>query len=88
MAKVMVSIPDDLLEQIDRAARSRGVSRSALLQGAARRDLEAGRGEEIRAALTDGRALVQGLDLPPLDSTALIRADRDTRDDRRLYGTP
>lgn len=86
MAKVMVSIPDDLLEQIDRVARTRGVTRSALLQDAARRDLEAGRGAEIREALAQGRALISALELPALDSTDIIRADRDSRDDRRLFG--
>jgi hypothetical protein len=40
MAKVMVSIPDDLLADIDRQARQRGTTRSGLLQDAARRMLD------------------------------------------------
>jgi metal-responsive CopG/Arc/MetJ family transcriptional regulator len=40
MAKVMVSIPDDLLADIDRRAKQRGTTRSGLLQDAARRILD------------------------------------------------
>lgn len=36
MAKVMISVPDDLLERIDAAARDGGRSRSGLLQHIAR----------------------------------------------------
>jgi len=36
MAKVMVSIPDNLLKHIDAEAQRRGVSRSGFLQEAAR----------------------------------------------------
>jgi metal-responsive CopG/Arc/MetJ family transcriptional regulator len=32
MAKVMVSFPDELLQRLDRSARERGATRSALLQ--------------------------------------------------------
>ena len=39
MAKVMVSIPDELLDEIDREARSRGLSRSGFLQHLARESL-------------------------------------------------
>ncbi|MGH3698222.1 MAG: ribbon-helix-helix protein, CopG family [Pseudonocardiaceae bacterium] len=40
MAKVMVSLPDDVLERVDEEARRRSTSRSALLTLAARRELE------------------------------------------------
>lgn len=82
MAKVMVSIPDDLLDRIDRAAQLRGVSRSALLRDAAARDIDAHRGEDLRAGIERTREMIRALDLPPVDSTELIRQDRDTRDDR------
>ncbi|MGI8659541.1 MAG: CopG family ribbon-helix-helix protein [Thermoleophilaceae bacterium] len=36
MAKVMVSMPDELLEQVDSAAAERRTTRSGFLQGAAR----------------------------------------------------
>ena len=39
MAKVLISIPDDLLERIDREAGARGSNRSRFLQDAARREL-------------------------------------------------
>ena len=39
MAKVLVSIPDDLLDRIDRRARAEGTTRSGLLQALAREHL-------------------------------------------------
>ncbi len=39
MAKVMVSIPDEVLARIDREVRRRGTTRSALLREAALREL-------------------------------------------------
>jgi metal-responsive CopG/Arc/MetJ family transcriptional regulator len=40
MGKVLVSMPDDLLEEVDREAAARGTSRSGFLQQAVRRELE------------------------------------------------
>jgi Ribbon-helix-helix protein, copG family len=51
MAKVMVSFPDDLLERLDRDAKARGTSRSALLQELAASHLD--RGDEARALRLD-----------------------------------
>lgn len=39
MAKVMISVPDDLLERLDRRADERGLSRSGHLRDLAERDL-------------------------------------------------
>jgi metal-responsive CopG/Arc/MetJ family transcriptional regulator len=39
MAKVLISIPDDLLVRVDREAARRSTSRSGLLQAAVRREL-------------------------------------------------
>jgi metal-responsive CopG/Arc/MetJ family transcriptional regulator len=39
MAKVMVSIPDDLLARLDEYARARGTTRSGLLRELAEREL-------------------------------------------------
>lgn len=39
MAKVMISIPDELLADVDERAREQGTSRSGLLQRLAERDL-------------------------------------------------
>lgn len=51
MAKVMVSFPDELLDEIDREARSRGQSRSGFLQDLARERLD--HREEARRARID-----------------------------------
>lgn len=51
MAKVMISLPDSLLERIDAQARAGRTTRSAFLRDLAERDLSAGdmaRAEEIR----------------------------------------
>ena len=76
--KVMVSIPDDLLERIDRGAAERGESRSAFLQEAARMRL----GEpdpDLTAALEEIQELFKDIpaDVPP--AHVLIRQDRDSR---------
>lgn len=39
MSKVMVSLPEELISEIDAEARRRSMSRSALLAAAARREL-------------------------------------------------
>jgi len=77
MAKVMVSIPDDLLERIDEAARSREVSRSALLALAARRELARRDTAVVAAAIARSEARFDNAG--SFDSAALVRADRDTR---------
>ena len=61
MAKVMVSLPDDLLRQLDAEARERGTTRSGLLrsyvqEGMQRRTQErARRMKELRAEPATGR---------------------------------
>lgn len=81
MAKVMISIPDDDLERIDREAARRGTSRGALLRDAALGDLDGPRPGRVRDALRRGQELLA--DMEPVDTTAMIRRDRDTRDDDR-----
>jgi metal-responsive CopG/Arc/MetJ family transcriptional regulator len=39
MAKIMVSLPEELLHEIDAVAQARSMSRSALLAAAARREI-------------------------------------------------
>jgi predicted transcriptional regulator len=80
MAKVMISIPDDLLERVDREAQRRSTSRSALLAQAARRELGWPDRDLIDAALERGRAALAGAGA--FESSELIRADRDERDAR------
>ena len=56
MAKVMISLPDSLLERIDTHVRARRASRSAFLQDAAERALaieDAERAERIRKVLAN-----------------------------------
>jgi metal-responsive CopG/Arc/MetJ family transcriptional regulator len=80
MAKVLVSVDDALLRRIDRAARSRGLSRSAYLAQLAAADLA--RSAPGRSARTR-RALARLDELfahgPAEDSTAAVRAERDGR---------
>jgi metal-responsive CopG/Arc/MetJ family transcriptional regulator len=83
MAKVMISIPDDELARIDAEAARRGTSRSALLREAALSEIDRPRPDRVREALRRGQALLAGID-PGVDLTAMIRHDRDTRDEDRL----
>jgi hypothetical protein len=80
MAKVLVSFEDSLLRRIDRAARSRGLTRSAYLAQLADDDARRsgpGRNPATRAALRElDRLLARA---PAGDSTAAIRAARDAR---------
>ncbi len=72
MAKVMVSLPDDLLERIDMRARARHATRSGFLRELAERELAA----EARQSRTE----IEGLLGEPVrlggDATRLIRQDR------------
>lgn len=80
MPKVMVSMPDELLDRIDREVRARRTSRSAFLQEAARRELGWPDPVTIDAALRRGRAALLGAGR--FESAELIRAERDARDQR------
>lgn len=73
MAKVMVSIPDDLLDEIDREASSRGVSRSRFLQDLAR--------GELSDEATRRRAAIDRLLSPPMRFDG--RGTEHVREDRR-----
>ena len=77
MAKVMISLPDDVLARVDVEARRRGTSRSALLRDAALREL--GRPDQgtVDAALARSRA--RFAHAGSFEAAALIRADRDAR---------
>jgi len=81
VAKVMISIPDKLLEALDSRAKQLGESRSGLLQNLVERELETGekrRREEINRLLDEVR-----IEVPPdrpdlLDVAQLIREDRES----------
>jgi hypothetical protein len=81
VTKVLVSFDDALLRRIDRAARSRGLTRSAYLAQLAERDaaheIGPGRDPAVQAALSELDRLFAGA--PAGDSTSAIRAARDAR---------
>jgi len=75
MAKVMISLPDTLLERIDAHVRTHRTNRSAFLQNAARRVLDADdaeRGRRVRELLADP-------EYHRADSVALVKRARWSR---------
>lgn len=80
MAKVMISMPDQLLKRVDARAKERDMSRSALLREAVELELSSYDRDWVRSELEAIRRLQDPND--PFDSTDAIRHDRDTRDDR------
>jgi hypothetical protein len=83
MARVLISMPDALLERIDRQVQQSGGIRSGFLQAAAHLQLGWPDPPTLDAALARGREALAGVGA--FDSTRLIRAERDARDaaDRR-----
>ena len=81
MAKVLVSLNDALLRQVDRLAKARGLSRSAYLAELAQRDVmrTEGPGTSRTARLALARLDALFAAAPVEDSTAAIRAERDAR---------
>ncbi len=76
VAKVMISIPDKLLERLDARAKELGQTRSGLLQRLAECDL-ASRGEHEDVEI--GRMLDSlDLDLGGVDAARLVREDRES----------
>lgn len=77
MAKVMISLPDELLARLDLETRRRATTRSGLLQQAIRRELDHLDVEAVRAALDDVRV---GIDAAgKFEAADLVRAARDAR---------
>lgn len=81
VAKVMISIPDDLLERVDAQASAAGESRSGFLQRLAERELESAadrRRQEIDRLWDQIR--IEAPDDDPFggDVVKLIRHDRET----------
>lgn len=77
MAKVMVSLPDDLLERVDLEAQRRSTSRNALLAAAVRRELDRRDPDAVAAAVARSRERFRGSG--DFDSAELVRSDRDVR---------
>ena len=81
MAKVLISMPEDLLADIDREADRRGLSRSALVREAAQREIRWRSPEEIEAALARGQAALAGAGpANAAEEIARTRRERDARD--------
>lgn len=78
--KVMISMPKDLLERVDRVAGERGTSRSAFLQEVVRRELGWPDPVAFDAALERGRSALGCAGA--FESAELIRKERDARDTR------
>jgi hypothetical protein len=74
MAKVMVSLPDDLLGALDAEAKRRHTSRSAILQKGACRELGLLRRE--RSLVLSELDLLSSAWNGPFDAAALVRAER------------
>jgi Arc/MetJ-type ribon-helix-helix transcriptional regulator len=83
MAKVMVSFPSEFLRKVNRAARSQGRTRSALIREALRATLE---GKKARRSWKDALAPLRELEdkwVGNWDSTDIIRYYRDRRYGRK-----
>lgn len=83
VAKVLVTFENKLLRWIDRAAHAAGLSRSGYLAGLVERERAELKGPgatpESRRALAEMDRLFAANDTPGEDSTALVRAMRDSR---------
>lgn len=75
VAKVMISIPDDLLGRLDTHARASGETRSGFLRRLAERELVDG-GDRRRAEIE--RLLAKATGLKGGDAARLIREDRES----------
>lgn len=77
VAKVMISIPDRLLDRLDLRAKETGETRSGFLQRLTERELERTERhdrEEIERLLDE----IQPLDLGGVSAAQLIREDRES----------
>jgi metal-responsive CopG/Arc/MetJ family transcriptional regulator len=80
VAKVMISIPDQLLERFDERAKALGDSRSGLLQRLAERELEVAEARdhrEVRKLLQQIASLEPGEE-PTKSAAQMVREDRES----------
>ncbi len=88
MAKIMISLPQDFLRKVDRAAKGEGRSRSELIREALRTLLSESQGDR-RRSWTEALAPLKELEqqwVGQWDSTDIVRYYRETRygrEDRR-----
>ncbi|MDA8393076.1 MAG: ribbon-helix-helix protein, CopG family [Actinomycetota bacterium] len=76
MSKVMVSLPEDLLAAVDREAKRRATTRSALLALAVRRELSRRDPDEVAAAVARSEQRFEQAGV--FESTDIIRRARDS----------
>ena len=81
MSKVLISVPDELLERIDRAAKARKTTRSRFIEEAAQRELGWPAADSMDAAVNRAREALASVG--PFESAELIRRDREARDAAR-----
>ena len=87
MAKIMISLPQEFLKKVDRAAKAQGRSRSELIREALRTLLSEGHGN--RRSWTEALAPLKELEqqwVGQWNSTDIVRYYRETRyarEDRR-----
>jgi hypothetical protein len=77
VAKVMISIPDNLLERLDAQARANRETRSGFLRRLAERELEGAEGhmrDEVDRLLSE----IGVVDLGGVSAARLIREDRES----------
>ncbi len=76
MPRVMVSLPAELLAELDAVARKRSTSRSALLAEAARRELARRGSDQVAAAIA--RSERRFSKAGSFESADLVRDDRES----------
>ncbi len=84
MAKILISLSDDLLVRIDREAHTRGMNRSRFMREAALRQLGWPETSALEDALRRGRDALAGAG--SFESAELVTTDRiahDAHDQRR-----
>lgn len=77
MSKIMVSLPDELVAELDSEATRRSTSRSALLAVAARRELARRDPQAVADAIARSERRFSGAGI--FDAADLVRGDRDDR---------
>jgi metal-responsive CopG/Arc/MetJ family transcriptional regulator len=80
VAKVMISMPDDLLERVDARAKAAGETRSGLLQRLVEQEL----GDQERSRREEAARLMRQIEdtftdyEPVFDVAQLVREDRES----------
>ncbi|MGH9295300.1 MAG: ribbon-helix-helix protein, CopG family [Acidimicrobiales bacterium] len=77
MSKVMVSLPEELIHEVDAEARRRSISRSALLAAAAQRELARPDRGAVDEAISRSERRFEAAGR--FEAADLVRKDRDRR---------